>query len=198
MSEADYGYDCLRLRAAREQKQLTVPEIAAAADLSERAVRFYLAGTRRPRAPVLPRLARAVGLAEPLDLCDLDDGERIVHLRVRAGKSRARIAADLGWHPDTYRAWELTGRAEDKMRATPAWRSDTYQPDEPTVPFFHRQLLRPGARVDGTWRPPTYGLMEYGNPSSFFVFEVPAERLHQAVQRTQADLAAQLEELLRD
>lgn len=114
--------------------QLTVPEIAAIA---------------APRAPVLPRLDRVVGLAEPLDLCDLDGGERIVHLRVRAGKSRARIAADLGWHPDTYRAWE------------------------PTVPFFHRQLLRPGARVDGTWRPPAYGLMEYGNPSSFFVFEAP-------------------------
>ncbi|MFG1857537.1 helix-turn-helix domain-containing protein [Actinomadura geliboluensis] len=122
MSEADYGYDCMRLRGAREHAGLTVPEIEAAADLSERAVSFYLAGTRRPRAPVLPRLARAVGLAEPLDLCDLcdlGDGERIVHLHVRAGKSRARIAADLGWHPDTYRAWELTERARDKMRDTP-------------------------------------------------------------------------------
>jgi hypothetical protein len=36
VSEADYGDDCLRLRAAREHNGLTVPEIATAADLSER------------------------------------------------------------------------------------------------------------------------------------------------------------------
>ncbi|WP_211831604.1 helix-turn-helix domain-containing protein, partial [Streptomyces asiaticus] len=55
-------------------------------------------------------------MADPLDLCDLlKDGERIVHLRVRVGKSRATVAADLGWHPDTYREWETRGHAPDKM-----------------------------------------------------------------------------------
>lgn len=88
MAEADYGYDCRRLRTARAEQGLTVAEIAAAAGLSERAVSFYLAGTRQPRAPVLPRLSRAVGLDDPLDLCALGDGERIVHLRVRVGKPR--------------------------------------------------------------------------------------------------------------
>ncbi|WP_338894555.1 hypothetical protein WBG99_01615 [Streptomyces sp. TG1A-60] len=49
---------------------------------------FYLSGQRHPRAEVLPRLARAVGVADPLDLCDLPkDGERIVHLRVRVAKA---------------------------------------------------------------------------------------------------------------
>ncbi|GAA0902871.1 hypothetical protein GCM10009574_091850 [Streptomyces asiaticus] len=116
MSEAPYGFNCLRLRAARKEGGLTVAEIARAASASDRTVSFYLSGQRHPRAEVLPRLARAVGVADPLDLCDLlKDGERIVHLRVRVGKSRATVAADLGWHPDTYREWETRGHAPDKM-----------------------------------------------------------------------------------
>ncbi|MER6005597.1 helix-turn-helix domain-containing protein [Nonomuraea angiospora] len=200
MSEADYGYDCLRLRAAREEQGLAVAEIAAAAGLSERAVNFSLAGTRRPRAPVLPRLARAVGLPKPLDLGGLRDGERIVHLRVRVGKSRVQIAAALGWHPDTYRDWELAGRAEDKISGEQMGESDPDQPDRgrwASAPFFNRDVLQRGAMVDGDWRPPVYGPYQYGNPSHFAAFEVPAERLRQALQRTRADRAAQLGELLR-
>lgn len=97
MSEAPYGFDCRRLQAARKEGGLTVAEIARAAGASDRAVSFYLSGQRHPRAEVLPRLARTVGAADPLDLCALPkDGEQIVHLRVRTGKSRATAAAELG------------------------------------------------------------------------------------------------------
>ncbi|MEV0165247.1 helix-turn-helix domain-containing protein [Nonomuraea fuscirosea] len=56
--------DCVPLR---EAWGLTVTQIATAAGLSERAVRFYLAGARHPRATTLPRLARAVGLVATLE-----------------------------------------------------------------------------------------------------------------------------------
>ncbi|MFJ7242707.1 helix-turn-helix domain-containing protein [Streptomyces olivaceus] len=81
MSEVPYGYDCIRLRAVREERGLTVAEIARASGLSGRAVSFCLSGERHPRAEILPRLAGAVGLADPLDLSDLGNGERVVHLR---------------------------------------------------------------------------------------------------------------------
>uniref|UniRef100_UPI003F493CC3 helix-turn-helix domain-containing protein n=1 Tax=Nonomuraea sp. CA-252377 TaxID=3240003 RepID=UPI003F493CC3 len=139
-------------------------------------------------------------MAEPLDLCDLRDGERIVHLRVRVGKSRAQIAAVLGWHPDTYRSWELTGGAEDKMSGEQAWECDPNQADWrrwAPAPFFDRDMLQRGAMVDGDWRPPAYGPYQYGNPRHFAAFEVPAGRLRQALQRTRKDREAQLEELLR-
>ncbi|MFJ8096543.1 helix-turn-helix domain-containing protein [Streptomyces griseofuscus] len=78
---------------------LTEAEIARAAGTSDRAVSFYLSGRRHPQAEVLPRLAHAVGVADPLGLCGLPkDGERIAHLCVRAGKSRVMVAAELGWH----------------------------------------------------------------------------------------------------
>ncbi|MEU1820286.1 helix-turn-helix domain-containing protein [Streptomyces roseifaciens] len=189
MSEAAYGYDCLRLRAVREGEGLTVAEIAAAASLSTRAVSFYLAGTRHPRAEVLPRLARAVGLDDPLDLCDLGDGERIVHLRVRVGKSRTQVANELGWHPETFREWENTGEAASKMHGH---RRDIWEPDPDrpgwgrwrSTPFFTSPMVERGTMVDGRWRPPVYGPHEYGNPEHYAVFEVPAERLAQARQRT--------------
>lgn len=188
MSEVAYGYDCLRLRAARDEGKLTVAEIAAAARLSERAVSFYLAGTRRPRAEYLPRLSRAVGLDDPLDLCDVGDGERIVHLRVRVGKSRAQVARELRWHPETYREWETKGEAEGKMRG----KRDQWEPmpDRPGwgrwlyTPFFDRPVVEPGAMVDGQWRHAVFGPAEYGKPEHFDVFEVPAERLAQARRRT--------------
>ncbi|MFE9421144.1 helix-turn-helix domain-containing protein [Streptomyces griseofuscus] len=89
---ADHG-------SGRQDGGLTEAEIARAAGTSDRAVSFYLSGRRHPQAEVLPRLAHAVGVADPLDLCGLPkDGERIVHLCVRAGKSRAMVAAELGWH----------------------------------------------------------------------------------------------------
>lgn len=125
---------------------------------------------------------------------------RTVHLRVRVGKNRAQIAAALGWHPDTYRGWELTGRAEDKMSGEPAWGSDPDRPDRgrwAPAPFFDRGVLQRGAMVDGDWRPPMYGPYQYGNPHHFTAFEVPAERLRQALQRTREDREAQLGELLR-
>ncbi|MER6515100.1 hypothetical protein ABT158_50450 [Nonomuraea sp. NPDC001636] len=43
-------------------------------------------------------------------------------------ETRAQAAADLGWHPDTYRMWEIAGRADDKMSGEPAWLAD---PDRP-------------------------------------------------------------------
>ncbi|MER6515102.1 hypothetical protein ABT158_50460 [Nonomuraea sp. NPDC001636] len=49
--------------------------------------------------------------------------------------------------------------------------------------------------VDGRWRPPQYGPHEYGNPNHFAAFEVPAERLYQALQRTRDDQEAALREL---
>ncbi|MEV7754670.1 helix-turn-helix domain-containing protein [Streptomyces griseofuscus] len=89
---ADHG-------SGRQDGGLTEAEIARAAGTSDRAVSFYLSGRRHPQAEVLPRLAHAVGVADPLDLCGSPkDGERIVHLCVRAGKSRAMVAAELGWH----------------------------------------------------------------------------------------------------
>ncbi|MEU5444690.1 helix-turn-helix domain-containing protein [Streptomyces griseofuscus] len=89
---ADHG-------SGRQDGGLTEAEIARAAGTSDRAVSFYLSGRRHPQAEVLPRLAHAVGVADPLGLCGLPkDGERIVHLCVRAAKSRAKMAAELGWH----------------------------------------------------------------------------------------------------
>ncbi|MFF7690250.1 helix-turn-helix transcriptional regulator [Streptomyces syringium] len=161
MSEAPY-FDCLRLRDAWEARGLTVAEIAKATGISDRAVSFYLSGQRHPRAEVLPRLARAVGLDDPLDLCALPGGgERIIHLRVRIGKSRTRVAAELGWHLETYRAWETRGHALGKV----AGPRDTWEPNpnregwgwRVNTPFFKRPVVEPGARIDDTWRPPVYG-----------------------------------------
>ncbi|MFD0441392.1 helix-turn-helix domain-containing protein [Streptomyces indonesiensis] len=59
VSEAPYGFNCLRLRAARKEGGLTVAEIARAASASDRTVSFYLSGQRHPRAEVL--LAWPVG-----------------------------------------------------------------------------------------------------------------------------------------
>ncbi|WP_410540560.1 helix-turn-helix domain-containing protein [Streptomyces sp. KL2] len=71
MSEAPYEFDCSRRQAARKAGGLSVAGIARAAGASDRAVSFYLSGQRHPRAEVLPRLARAVGVANPLDMCAL-------------------------------------------------------------------------------------------------------------------------------
>ncbi|MFE9023788.1 hypothetical protein ACFYNL_35180 [Streptomyces sp. NPDC007808] len=46
------------------------------------------------------------------------------------------------------------------------------------------------ASIDGTWRPPVYGPHEYSKPEHQGVFVVPAERLHQALQRTRANWEA--------
>jgi DNA-binding XRE family transcriptional regulator len=210
MSETTYGYDCRRLRVVRQEKGLTVAEIAAVAGLSTRAVNFYLAGSRHPRPEKLLRLAQAVGIDDPLELCDVGESERIIHLRIRVGKNRARVAKELGWHPETYREWETTGRAEGKMRGP----RDTWEPDpdrpgwgwlRPT-PFFTRPITEAGASVDGQWRPAVFGPYEYGKPEHFAVFEVPADRLAQARRRTHdtwrtgwqredPELAAQLDQV---
>ncbi|MEU2769800.1 MULTISPECIES: helix-turn-helix domain-containing protein [Streptomyces] len=202
MSEVPYGYDCLRLRAAREERGLTVAEIARASGLSGRAVSFYLSGERHPRAEILPRLAGAVGLADPLDLCNLGSGERVVHLRFRVGKSRTTVAAALGWHKETYREWETSGRAKDKMSGLrDAWKPDPGRPGWgrwTSTPFFTVPMVRRGATVNGAWQPPVYGPREYGNPEHEDVFEVPAERLYQALQRTRGDSDAERARWLRD
>ncbi|MFF8280028.1 helix-turn-helix domain-containing protein [Streptomyces lateritius] len=195
VSEAPYGFDCLRLQAARKEGGLTVAEIARAAGASDRAVSFYLSGQRHPRPEVLARLARAVGVDDPLGLCDLPkDGERIIHLRVRVGKSRVTVAAELGWHSETYREWESRGHAPDKMAGPrDGWEDDPRRPGwgwRVSTPFFTRPMIEKGASIDGTWRPPVYGPHEYSKPEHEGVFVVPAERLHQALQRTRADWEA--------
>ena len=186
MSEAQYDFDSWRLRCAREKIDLTLPQIAVAAGISVRALCFYLAGDRQPRAELLPPLARAVGLADPLDLCDLSGGERIVHLRVRVGKSRSTIAAQLGWHLETYREWEAHGRARGKMGPLRAARAEQLR----HTPFFTQRMQTPGRVIEGVWQGPIYGLIEYGDPDYEAVFAVPAPRLYAAMQRTRAALAA--------
>lgn len=174
MAEADYGYDCMRLRGARERAGLTVPEIAAAADLSERAVSLYLAGTRRPRAPALPRLARAVGLAEPLDLCDVwataSGSSTCASAPGRAAPGSPPISAGIPTptgpgsspdEPETRCATPRPGRATPTSPTNLRCRSSTG-----TCPNEAAESTAP-------WRPPAYGPLEYGHPSSFFVFEAP-------------------------
>ncbi|WP_147449848.1 helix-turn-helix domain-containing protein [Streptomyces klenkii] len=136
--------------------------------------------------------ARAVGLDDPLNLCALPGGgERIVHLRVQIGKSRTTVAAELGWHLETYREWETRGHAPGKMAGPrDAWEPNPNQEGwgwRINTPFFTRPVVEPGARVDGAWQPPLYGPREYGKPGHEGIFEVSAERLHQELQRTQAD-----------
>lgn len=52
-----------------------------------------------------------------------------------------------------------------------------------------------GVRVEEQ-RPLVYGPYMYGNPGAFAAFEVRAERLHQALQRTLADQEGHRRELL--
>lgn len=159
MSETRYGFNCLRLRAAREEHGLSVAEIADRAGISRRTVSFYLSGERYPRADMLPRLAHAVGLAEPLDLCDLpEDGEHLMHLRVRAGKSRTQAARGLDCHLSAFRMWETDARV-------PAW----WFFDVPT----------PSARRKGA-------LTVYRKTEHEAVYEVSAERVFQAWRRVRA------------
>ncbi|MFD5423173.1 helix-turn-helix domain-containing protein [Streptomyces sp. NPDC127069] len=58
MSQTPYGFDAARFRAARAAAGATVPHIARTAQVTERAVSLYLAGTRTPRPAVLVLLAR--------------------------------------------------------------------------------------------------------------------------------------------
>jgi transcriptional regulator with XRE-family HTH domain len=108
MSDAPYGFDAAKLRAARSAAGSSVSRIAAAVGVSERAVSLYLAGARVPRPEILPRLAAAVGVG-PADLCSVD-AERLVHLRVWTGRSRAAMARALGMAEETYRHLETTGQ----------------------------------------------------------------------------------------
>ncbi|MFD7736279.1 helix-turn-helix domain-containing protein [Kitasatospora phosalacinea] len=107
MSETSYGFDAARLRAARSAAGTSVARIAKAAQVSERAVSFYLAGTRTPRPAILPRLATAVGTT-PADLCAVEH-ETLAHLRIYTGRTRAQMARTLGMAEETYRHLETTG-----------------------------------------------------------------------------------------
>ncbi|GLF98215.1 helix-turn-helix domain-containing protein [Streptomyces yaizuensis] len=107
MSETPYGFDAAKLRAARTAAGTSVARIARAAGVSDRAVSLYLAGSRVPRPEILPRLAAAVGVA-PAGLCTIER-ERLVHLRVWTGRSRAAMATALGMAEETYRHLEITG-----------------------------------------------------------------------------------------
>ncbi|MFF9646637.1 helix-turn-helix domain-containing protein [Kitasatospora aureofaciens] len=99
MSTFPYGFDAGKLRAARTAAGASVARIAREVGVSERAVSLYLAGSRVPRPELLPRLARAVGVS-PADLCTVEQ-ERLVHLRVFAGRSRAEMARALGIAEET-------------------------------------------------------------------------------------------------
>ncbi|WP_425556195.1 helix-turn-helix domain-containing protein [Kitasatospora nipponensis] len=94
MSTTPYGFDATKLRAARTAAGASVARIAREVGVTERAVSLYLAGTRVPKPGLLPRLAAAVGAA-PADLCTVDQ-ERLVHLRVFSGRTRAQMAKALG------------------------------------------------------------------------------------------------------
>ena len=107
VSETSYGFDPVKLRAARTAAGVSVARIARAAGVTERAVSLYLAGSRIPRAEVLPRLAAAVATT-PAGLCTVEH-ELLAHLRVFTGRSRAAMAADLGMAEETYRQLETTG-----------------------------------------------------------------------------------------
>ncbi len=108
MSAIAYGFDRAKFRAAQAAVGVSVTRIARAAGVSERAVSRYLAGSRVPRPEVLPRLAAAVSVS-PADLCTVED-ERLAHLRVFTGRSRAAMAQALGMAEETYRLLETTGR----------------------------------------------------------------------------------------
>ncbi|MGY0466952.1 helix-turn-helix domain-containing protein (plasmid) [Kitasatospora sp. cg17-2] len=108
MSDTEYGFDAARLRAARTAAGASVARIARESGVSGRAVSLYLAGSRVPRPEVLVRLADAVG-ARPADLCTVEH-ERLAHLRVFTGRSRAAMARELGMAEETYRQLETTGR----------------------------------------------------------------------------------------
>lgn len=107
MSETPYGFDAARLRAARTAAGASVALITRTAGVSERAVSFYLAGSRVPRPGVLVLLAEAVHV-EPAELCGVDR-ETLAHLRVFTGRSRAAMAQALGMAEATYRELETTG-----------------------------------------------------------------------------------------
>ncbi|MEV6727125.1 helix-turn-helix transcriptional regulator [Streptomyces xanthochromogenes] len=107
MSETPYGFDAAKLRAARQAAAISVARLAQTTGISQRAVSLYLAGSRTPRPHILPRLAAAVCVA-PGDLCTIDR-ERLEHLRVWTGRSRAAMAKALGMAPETYRHLETTG-----------------------------------------------------------------------------------------
>ncbi|MFJ5951431.1 helix-turn-helix domain-containing protein [Streptomyces noursei] len=115
MSATPYGFDAAKLRAARTAAGASVARIAREVGVTERAVSLYLAGTRIPLPQLLPRLAAALGVA-PADLCTVEH-ERLVHLRVFTGRSRAQMAKALGIATETYRKLETTGHRSRLTRA---------------------------------------------------------------------------------
>ncbi|MBV6698342.1 hypothetical protein [Kitasatospora aureofaciens] len=102
-----------------------------------------------PKAEVLPRLATALSVA-PADLCTVDH-ERLVHLRVFAGHSRAEAARALGMAMETYRQLETTGQ---HGLAVPS--HNGYQPggytswEERALAAYGVPLLRSRAAVQHT------------------------------------------------
>ncbi|MGW9116587.1 helix-turn-helix domain-containing protein [Streptomyces sp. NPDC055663] len=115
MSETPYGFDAVKLRAARTAACASVAGIARAVGVSERAVSSYLAGARTPRPGILPGLAAAVGTA-PADLCTVEH-ETLAHLRIYTGRTRAEMASVLGMGEETYRHLETTGERGRLARA---------------------------------------------------------------------------------
>ncbi|MFF8868392.1 helix-turn-helix domain-containing protein [Streptomyces sp. NPDC015139] len=107
MSLVLYDFDTAKLQAARTCSGVSVAQIACAVGVTERAVNLWLAGTRMPVPEVLPRLAVAVGTT-PAGLCTVE-AERLVHLRVFTGRTRAQMADALEMAEKTYRLLESTG-----------------------------------------------------------------------------------------
>ncbi|GAA2686844.1 helix-turn-helix transcriptional regulator [Streptomyces lunalinharesii] len=135
MSNAPYGFDAAKARAARTAAGASISRIAREVGVSERAVHLYLAGARVPRPEVLPRLAAALGVG-PADLCTIEN-ERLVHLRVFTGRSRGQMAKALGLAEETYRQLETTGHrgrltlahydhARDEWIAWEDWAAPTF------------------------------------------------------------------------
>ncbi|MGW3077892.1 helix-turn-helix domain-containing protein [Kitasatospora sp. NPDC001132] len=151
MSTTAYGFDAAKLRAARTAVGASVARIAREVGVTERAVSLYLAGTRVPRPELLVRLAKAVGVA-PADLCTVEH-ERLVHLRVFAGRSRAEMAARLGIAEETYRQLETTGRRGTRARYDRA-RDEWLAWDDWAAPAFDttpERLLAALRRTEEYW-----------------------------------------------
>ncbi|WP_424217783.1 helix-turn-helix domain-containing protein (plasmid) [Streptomyces sp. BI20] len=106
MSIAFYGFAPARLHAARAAAGVSVAVLARAVGATDRAISYYLAGTRTPHPEVLLRLAGAVGV-EPEALCEVE-AETLVHLRTWTGRSRAKMASVLAMGEETYRQLEKT------------------------------------------------------------------------------------------
>ncbi len=96
------GFDHQRLRALREQAQLSTRQVSDLTDIGQSAIVRYETGQHTPSAPHLMRLARVFGVG-PLDLVDRQAlGHGLLALRVAVGLTQHEVADKAG--PDISRA----------------------------------------------------------------------------------------------